>query len=67
MMESRSKQSQRVFEGGRRSAGCNRRFVERTSYAQIMGANDRVRVGIVGCGDRMKGGDLRPFSRMPRR
>jgi len=31
------------------------------SYAQIMGANDRVRVGIVGCGDRMKQGDLPAF------
>jgi len=31
------------------------------SYAQIPGANDRVRVGIVGCGDRMKGGDLPAF------
>jgi predicted dehydrogenase len=31
------------------------------SYAQVMGANDRVRVGIVGCGDRMKGGDLPAF------
>jgi predicted dehydrogenase len=31
------------------------------SYAQILGANDRVRVGIVGCGDRMKGGDLPAF------
>ena len=28
-----------------------------------MGANDRVRVGIVGCGDRMKGGDLPAFQR----
>ena len=27
----------------------------------ILGANDRVRVGIVGCGDRMKGGDLPAF------
>ena len=26
-----------------------------SSYAQIAGANDRVRVAIVGCGDRMKG------------
>jgi len=25
-----------------------------SSYAQILGANDRVRVGVVGCGDRMK-------------
>ncbi len=25
-----------------------------TSYAAIVGANDRVRVGVVGCGDRMK-------------
>ena len=24
------------------------------SYAKIVGANDRVRVGVVGCGDRMK-------------
>ena len=32
-----------------------------SSYAHIMGANDRVRVGIVGCGDRMKGGDLPAF------
>ena len=31
------------------------------SYAQIMGANDRVRVGIIGCGDRMRGGDLPAF------
>ncbi len=31
------------------------------SYAQIVGANDRVRVGIVGCGDRMKSGDLPAF------
>ncbi len=31
------------------------------SYAQVMGANDRVRVGVVGCGDRMKGGDLPAF------
>ena len=27
------------------------------SYAKIVGANDRVRVGVVGCGDRMKQGD----------
>jgi predicted dehydrogenase len=31
------------------------------SYAAIVGANDRVNVGIVGCGDRMKGGDLPAF------
>src|ERR1700733_3597292 len=31
------------------------------SYAQIAGANDRVKVGIVGCGDRMRGGDLPAF------
>jgi predicted dehydrogenase len=33
------------------------------SYAQIIGANDRVRVGIVGCGDRMKQGDLPAFQK----
>jgi predicted dehydrogenase len=32
-----------------------------SSYAQIMGANERVKVGIIGCGDRMKGGDLPAF------
>jgi predicted dehydrogenase len=26
-----------------------------SSYASILGANDRVKVGVVGCGDRMKG------------
>jgi predicted dehydrogenase len=31
------------------------------SYAAILGANDRVRVGVVGCGDRMKGGDIPAF------
>ena len=36
------------------------------SYAQIIGANDRVRVGIVGCGDRMKGARFPPSCRMPR-
>ena len=29
------------------------------SYAKIVGANDRVRTGIIGCGDRMLGGDLK--------
>jgi predicted dehydrogenase len=31
------------------------------SYAKIVGANDRVRVGVVGCGDRMRGGDIPSF------
>jgi len=31
------------------------------SYAAIPGANDRVRIGVVGFGDRMKGGDLPAF------
>src|SRR5580704_5700963 len=31
------------------------------SYAAIPGANDRVRVGIIGFGDRMKGGDIPAF------
>ena len=33
------------------------------SYAAIPGANDRVKVGIIGCGDRMKGGDLPAFQK----
>jgi len=32
-----------------------------TSYAKIVGANDRVRVGVVGCGDRMKGALIPSF------
>ena len=36
------------------------------SYAAIAGANDRVNVGIIGCGDRMRGGDLPPSRRTPR-
>ncbi|MGD0680727.1 MAG: Gfo/Idh/MocA family oxidoreductase [Terracidiphilus sp.] len=36
------------------------------SYAAILGANDRVRVGVVGCGDRMKGGDLPAFQQNAR-
>jgi predicted dehydrogenase len=31
------------------------------SYAKIVGANDRVRTGIIGCGDRMRGGDVPAF------
>ncbi len=31
------------------------------SYAAIPGANDRVRTGVVGCGDRMLGGDIPAF------
>jgi hypothetical protein len=31
------------------------------SYADILGANDRVRVGVVGCGDRMKGALIPAF------
>ena len=58
-----SKQSQRIFESRRRSAGRNRFSWNASSYAAIMGANDRVRVGIVGCGDRMKGRAICPRSR----
>jgi predicted dehydrogenase len=32
-----------------------------SSYAKIVGANDRVRTGVVGCGDRMLGGDVPAF------
>jgi predicted dehydrogenase len=31
------------------------------SYAKIVGANDRVRTGVVGCGDRMRSGDIVSF------
>ena len=32
-----------------------------TSYAKVVGANDRVRVGVIGCGDRMKGALIPAF------
>src|SRR5580704_2788522 len=32
-----------------------------TSYAAIVGANDRVKVGVIGCGDRMKGALIPAF------
>jgi predicted dehydrogenase len=32
-----------------------------SSYAKIPGANDRVRTGVIGFGDRMKGGDIPAF------
>ncbi len=32
-----------------------------SSYAAIVGANDRVKVGVVGCGDRMKGALIPAF------
>jgi len=32
------------------------------SYASIVGANDRVKVGVIGCGDRMKGALIPAFS-----
>jgi predicted dehydrogenase len=33
-----------------------------TSYASIIGANDRVKVGVIGCGDRMKGALIPAFA-----
>src|SRR6201996_7117599 len=32
-----------------------------SSYAAVIGANDRVRVGVIGCGDRMKGALIPAF------
>jgi predicted dehydrogenase len=37
------------------------RSASAASYAKIPGANDRVRTGIIGCGDRMLSGDLPAF------
>src|ERR1039457_3577394 len=37
------------------------RSASAASYAKIPGANDRVRTGIIGCGDRMLGGDVPAF------
>jgi predicted dehydrogenase len=43
------------------AATSSARSVSAASYAKITGANDRVRTGIIGCGDRMLGGDLPAF------
>src|SRR5947209_19733744 len=37
------------------------RNMSAASYAKIPGANDRVRTGVIGCGDRMLGGDIPAF------
>ena len=43
------------------AATSSARSVSAASYAKIPGANDRVRTGIVGGGDRMLGGDVPAF------
>ena len=43
------------------AATSSARSASAASYAKIPGANDRVRTGIVGCGDRMRGGDVPAF------
>ena len=36
------------------------------SYAKVIGANDRVRTGVVGCGDRMLGAVIPAFVALAR-
>ena len=48
------RQSQGLSKSGRWSIGGDRFFVERVQLCQHRGANDRVKVGVIGCGDRMK-------------
>jgi predicted dehydrogenase len=43
------------------AATTSARSASAASYAKIPGANDRVRTGIIGCGDRMLGGDVPAF------
>src|ERR1019366_7487874 len=43
------------------AATSSARSASAASYAKIPGANDRVRTGIIGCGDRMLGGDVPAF------
>ena len=37
------------------------------SYAAIVGANDRIKVGVIGCGDRMKQALIPAFSHRTRK
>src|ERR1017187_8321167 len=43
------------------AATSSARNASAASYARIVGANDRVRTGVVGFGDRMKDGDIPAF------
>src|SRR5450631_914235 len=43
------------------AATTSARSASAASYAKIPGANDRVRTGIIGCGDRMLDGDVPAF------
>ena len=60
-MESNRNNRREFLKAGSAALAATAVALNAKSYAQVMGANDRIRVGIVGCGDRMKGGDLPAF------
>lgn len=60
-MESNQKNRREFLKAGSAALAATAFASSASSYAQIMGANDRVNVGVVGCGDRMKDGDLPAF------
>jgi len=60
-MESNQNNRREFLKGGGAALAATAFASSARSYGAIAGANDRVRVGVVGCGDRMKGGDLPAF------
>jgi predicted dehydrogenase len=60
-MESNQNNRREFLKTGSAALAATAVAMNARSYGQVMGANDRVRVGIVGCGDRMKQGDLPAF------
>ncbi len=60
-MESNQNNRREFLKAGGAALAGTAMAMNARSYAQVMGANDRVGVGIVGCGDRMKQGDLPAF------
>ena len=60
-MESNQNNRREFLKNGGAALAATAVALNAKSYAQVIGANDRIRVGIVGCGDRMKGGDLPAF------
>jgi len=60
-MESNRNDRREFLKAGGAALAATAVAMNAKSYAQVMGANDRVHVGIVGCGDRMKQGDLPAF------
>ena len=57
--------SRRQFLAGA-SAGATALTLAASSYARVVGANDRISIGVIGCGVRGLGPTCRAFTHMPR-